>query len=60
MRLIEPRGGIEVVRAVAVRNFGELVGDDVLVRLGLRILKGFLQLGKLFGVAADALRYSAS
>ena len=34
---------------------GELVGDDELLRFGLGVLEGLLELGELGGVLADAL-----
>ena len=39
-RFVEPRLRIQIVGAVALGHFSELVGDDVFVRFVLRFLKG--------------------
>ena len=46
--------GVDVLASVALKNFGELLGDDVFLRLGNRILPGFLQLLQFLFVAANS------
>ncbi len=56
MRVVEAGFGVQALGAVALGHFGELVGDDVFVRLGLGVEKGLLQLGQLLRVAAHGLQ----
>jgi hypothetical protein len=48
-------GGVQVDRTVLLGKLGELVGDDELLRRGLRVLEDFLELRELGGVLADEL-----
>ena len=47
--------GVEAHRAVLLGQFGELIGDDVLLGLGLRVLERLLERGQLCRVLPDAL-----
>ena len=46
--------GIQIDSAVLLGDLGELVGDDILLRGGLSILKGLLQLSEFGRILADA------
>ena len=56
LRFVQPGFGVQAVGAVALGHLGELVGNDVLVRLGLGLNEGLFQLGQLLRVAAHGLQ----
>ena len=54
-------GGVDADGSVLFGDGRELVGDDVLLRFGLCVLEGFMELCELWpGLWPTRLRYSAS